>query len=72
VHQPAVGLWHGAFADTPPRLDGLWALSMTLAALVTTIGVSELSFRYLEGPFLRYGRRFPYQPVQETARDGNR
>lgn len=64
-HQLVSGLLHGLILKQEPLIRGWPGALTTLAALVTTLMLAWLSFRYLESPFLKIGQRFRY------ARSGN-
>jgi peptidoglycan/LPS O-acetylase OafA/YrhL len=60
-HEVGMGLLHGLLRDQAPRLvtstDGL----VTALALVLGLGLSALSYRFVEQPILRRARRVAYE-----------
>ena len=59
-HQPISGLVHGILKHRAPVIRTLDDAAVTLAALVITIVLAELSFRFFETPLLRIGHRTKY------------
>ena len=58
-HQPVSSLVHGALNGNPaPSYANFSEFGATLVALLAVLVVSELSFRYFEAGFLRFGSRF--------------
>jgi peptidoglycan/LPS O-acetylase OafA/YrhL len=54
------GLMHGAFFGAPPRISNIYEFAATSAALVGTLILAGISFRYFEAPFLAFGHKFRY------------
>ncbi len=60
-HQPVSGLLHAWLGEGVPRIRSLPEAGITLLALCITLGLAAVSYRVLEGPILRYGRRFKFR-----------
>ncbi len=56
LHQMAQGMMFGAVWGREPFIDGLDSLLTTLAALAVTLGIAQLSWRYLEQPLISNAR----------------
>jgi peptidoglycan/LPS O-acetylase OafA/YrhL len=69
IHQPVAGLLHGLLLGQAPMIDGWPGAITTICALLATMGLAELSFRHLEGPFLKLGKRYSYDGAPRLARD---
>jgi peptidoglycan/LPS O-acetylase OafA/YrhL len=67
IHQPVAGLLHGILLGQAPKIDGWSGAITTICALLATMGLAELSFRYLEGPFLKLGKRYSYDAQPRLA-----
>lgn len=59
-HQGISGTVHGMFGNYPPRMSNAGEVLLTVSALMITFMLAELSFRYFESPFLRYGHKFKF------------
>jgi peptidoglycan/LPS O-acetylase OafA/YrhL len=57
MHQPVSGILHQAILSREPMIDDPTSALVTLVALLTTLALAEASFRWLESPFLAWGRR---------------
>ena len=66
-HQIVSGLLHGLIFGREPLIRGPSGALVTLAALLTTLLLSWLSFRFLESPILRFGHCFRYQPRRNKS-----
>ena len=66
-HQPVSGLLHASIRGSQPRITNISDASITLLALVVTLLLAWLSYRFIERPFLDYGRRFQYAPEPQGA-----
>jgi peptidoglycan/LPS O-acetylase OafA/YrhL len=60
VHQPIAGLLHGLILDRRPDIGTPAQLAVTLLALAVSVAVAWLSWRMLEAPLVRFGRRWRY------------
>lgn len=60
LHQPVSGLVHGALRSAKPEMNTPADILVTTLALGILIGVAHLSFKFMERPLLRFGRRFAY------------
>ncbi|WP_009959390.1 acyltransferase family protein [Verrucomicrobium spinosum] len=61
LHQPVNGLLHGFILGRNPQLVSLSDAWVTSLALVATLALAALSFRWLEQPLLRFSHRFQYR-----------
>jgi len=59
-HQPISGLCHAALRGTEPGMTNLIGVAATSLALLITLLVAWLSFRYVEKPILNFGHRYQY------------
>ncbi len=60
-HQPLNGLLHHGLRQTKPATDSPYALAVTAGSLVLVIGLATFSWRYVEGPLVRYAQgRYRY------------
>lgn len=62
IHQPVAGLCHWLLLDGEPALGNWRQGAVTLLALVITLLLAGISWRYLEKPLLRRGHRRRYDP----------
>jgi peptidoglycan/LPS O-acetylase OafA/YrhL len=60
LHQGVLGIVHGQMFRRAPLVDDIPTGLATLAALIFTIGICTVSWRYLERPIIRLGRRAAY------------
>ncbi len=60
-HMPVVGLVHGWFDGSAPNWAKPNGMRLTLAALLISIVLAEISRRCFERPFLAYGKRLRYR-----------
>jgi len=60
-HQPVLGLTHWLLRDALPGLGNWPARLVTGLALITTLALARLSWRYLEGPLIRRGHTHRYE-----------
>lgn len=70
IHQGISGIFHGLAHQTEPLITSPVDVLITVAALLTTLGLAWVSYRYFETPILRIGHRVRYQPrvtVQAAA-----
>lgn len=67
IHQPVNGLLHGWFFHKNPTILNWQEAGITAVALVITLVLAVLSFRFFESPFLQLGHRFKYLQKAETA-----
>ena len=61
VHQPIAGLLHGLILDSSPDVKGAAQIAVTLLAAIASIGVSALSWRWLESPILNWAHSFRFE-----------
>jgi peptidoglycan/LPS O-acetylase OafA/YrhL len=66
-HQLISGLLHGWILKQEPLIRNWQGALTTLAALLATLALAWLSFRFLESPFLKLGQRFRYRPDGGTS-----
>jgi peptidoglycan/LPS O-acetylase OafA/YrhL len=59
-HQGVSGILHGLILRRAPVLDSASGVAVTLSALVVTMLVAALSFRFIEQPILSWGHRSRY------------
>jgi peptidoglycan/LPS O-acetylase OafA/YrhL len=59
-HQPISGLCHAALRGTDPGMTNLEGVATTSLALLVTLLVAGLSFRFIETPIINFGHRFTY------------
>ncbi len=59
-HQAASGLLHGAFGNVTPQIRTLADGGITLLALAATLVLATLSYRYFEGPILRWSPQYQF------------
>jgi peptidoglycan/LPS O-acetylase OafA/YrhL len=66
LHQPVSGLAHFYFNGfSTPHFNGFSDFSITALSFVVVLILAELSYRYFEMIFLRYGKRYSY--IQEKT-----
>jgi peptidoglycan/LPS O-acetylase OafA/YrhL len=70
LHQPISGIWHGLLRGTPPAIKNLGEAGITLLALASTLLLSEISFRFLERPFVELGHTHQYLPPKTQTTEG--
>jgi peptidoglycan/LPS O-acetylase OafA/YrhL len=51
---------HRIFLNSIPKLYNLSQVTVSLFALLATLGVASLSWRFFEKPLIRYGHRYSY------------
>ena len=59
-HEAVNGLCHAALGGRDTRINDAASLALTLVAIVATVAVAELSFRFFEAPLLRRGHAHVY------------
>jgi peptidoglycan/LPS O-acetylase OafA/YrhL len=67
-HQPIQLLLFAYFSDGLPLLTSKYTLIITLGALILTILLARLSWRFFESPLIRFGRRSDYQFAESTEK----
>ena len=74
IHQAVSGILHGWAGHDEPKMLTLADAGVTAAAAVVTLVLASLSYRFVEGPMLRFGARFRYVPAADpgTAVDQER
>jgi peptidoglycan/LPS O-acetylase OafA/YrhL len=61
IHQPISGLAHQYFnGSSMPRYSSFSDFSITVLSFIIVLIVAELSYRYFESIFLRYGKKYSY------------
>ena len=60
-HEVISGLVHGRLRGARPGLAEWPDALVTISALLLTLGLSELSYRFIEQPFIRFGHGFKYE-----------
>jgi peptidoglycan/LPS O-acetylase OafA/YrhL len=60
VHQPVAGAMHGLILGGRPDIGSLPELAVTVAATAASIGIAWISWKFMEAPLLRFGRRSQY------------
>jgi len=60
VHFPILGLCHQLALQTVPINNSVKSCIVTFVAFLITIGISLLSYKYLEKPFLKIGAKIQY------------
>jgi len=72
-HQPVGGLVHQALiGNVSPRFSNLQEFYMTMIALIMTLLLAEISFRFFESVFLSYGRKFQYETKNSSLVESER
>jgi peptidoglycan/LPS O-acetylase OafA/YrhL len=59
LHHPVLRLVYG-FAGAPIAVASLRGVALMVLAVVLTLALAALSWRYFEGPIVRWGRSFRY------------
>ena len=67
-HQPMQWLLFAYFWGGAPRLLNVYTLITTLSALVLTLAIARLSWRFFENPLIRFGHRSDYQFAASTEK----
>ena len=62
IHEAADGLCHGCIRHAPSEMRTLSDAGVTSLALLITVALAALSYRFLEQPILRFAHKFPYHP----------
>lgn len=65
-HQAVNGLLHGLILGRFPIIGDLPGIAITLLALIFTLLLAHLSWRFFEQRFVLLGQKHKYQPVSET------
>jgi peptidoglycan/LPS O-acetylase OafA/YrhL len=60
IHGAVNGLLHWLISGKTAQIQTFGDIGITILALATTFGLAELSFRYFESPFLKWGQSFKY------------
>jgi peptidoglycan/LPS O-acetylase OafA/YrhL len=63
MHPPVAALLSWYIAGTAVQDRTPWNPVVTVFALAVTLGLATISFRYFEGPFLKWGQTFKYAPA---------
>jgi peptidoglycan/LPS O-acetylase OafA/YrhL len=67
IHQAVSGILHGWAGHDEPKMLTLADAGVTAAAAVVTLLLASLSYRWVEGPMLRFGSRFTYMPAADRG-----
>jgi peptidoglycan/LPS O-acetylase OafA/YrhL len=60
------GLLHGIILKQSPIVKSIPDLMITCVAVILTLSVAAISFRFLEMPFIRFGQRFHYKQASSS------
>ena len=60
LHLPILRIVHFSLRGDFPSVAGATAQAVTVLALALTLGLAALSWRFFEGPIVRWGHRSPY------------
>lgn len=60
LHMPMLRIVHFTLRGDFPSVTGATAQGVTLLAFALTLAVAALSWRFVEGPIVRWGHRAPY------------
>jgi peptidoglycan/LPS O-acetylase OafA/YrhL len=66
IHLTIDELAHQFLLGRPPRVDDAAGIAVTVLALVATLGVASISWRFFEKPLVRYGHRASYETPVAT------
>lgn len=66
LHHGINGLCHSLFSSRKPQLASVGDLLITLLALLATIVLAKLSWRYFEKPLVERGHSYKYQARRES------
>jgi peptidoglycan/LPS O-acetylase OafA/YrhL len=61
IHDFVLGLFYGVLWSRPPVITSLEDLGVSILALLTTLIICQLSWKYLERPLVQMGHRVKYQ-----------
>jgi peptidoglycan/LPS O-acetylase OafA/YrhL len=67
-HAPVLGLTSVVFGSTGMEITSIADLAVVTLALVMTLALSQVSFRYFEAYFLKLGQRVSYAPLGTSSR----
>jgi peptidoglycan/LPS O-acetylase OafA/YrhL len=70
LHQPVQYSLHWLFRRQLPTIAGLEDGAIAVLAMATTLALAELSWRFVESPFIRLGRRAGYSLPPQPAMAG--
>ncbi len=62
LHEAVSGLLHAYLRGASPQIRSLSDAAVTALALCVTLFLAMLSYRFIEGPIIRFGHRFQYLP----------
>lgn len=68
IHQPVAGLLHGLLLGTRPDTATVEQTLVTIAALVISVGLAWLSWKFFESKIVQIGHRWKYT-TRELATD---
>jgi peptidoglycan/LPS O-acetylase OafA/YrhL len=60
IHWAVNWALHGLILHSPPRVNSLESVGVTVIALFVTMGIAEMSWRFLEHPLIFRGHRYSY------------
>jgi peptidoglycan/LPS O-acetylase OafA/YrhL len=67
-HQAVMGLMGGYFAGRSDFLvEDAWSFSVWLGAILATLALAALSWRFVERPMIAFGHRWTYQRRRAAA-----
>jgi peptidoglycan/LPS O-acetylase OafA/YrhL len=63
-HEGISGLVHGFVRGAPPKIEDAQGLAVTALAFALTVLLATASYRIIEAPMLKFGRRWQYQRIE--------
>jgi len=64
IHQPVIGILHGAIFGQRPDIATLPQAAVTVLAIVVSLALAYLSWTYFESPLIQLGHRWRYREVR--------
>lgn len=64
IHQPVIGILHGAIFGQRPDIATLPQAAVTVLAIAVSIGLAYLSWTYFESPLVQLGHRWRYREAR--------
>jgi peptidoglycan/LPS O-acetylase OafA/YrhL len=61
IHIPVLGLFHAVVYGRAPLVTNSRELLVTLGALITSLALAVISWKFLERPIINWGRSFEYK-----------
>jgi peptidoglycan/LPS O-acetylase OafA/YrhL len=68
IHIPVLGLFHAVVYGRAPLVTNSRELLVTLGALITSLLLAAISWKFLERPIINWGRSFEYQETALSAK----